>query len=110
MLKQLGAIVLSLTLALVPTSLGTYKVTEYCKACSGTTTSLGEPVREGIVATNPSDIPYGTIVIVEGKEYEVADYCGNAVNVEPTIDIYREWGDETCHCSRSEYVEVFKKK
>lgn len=89
--------------------LGDYKVTHYCKYCNdGEGTATGEPLREGIVAGNPEVIPYGSIVIIDGREYVMADYCG-ASQSGNVIDIYVE--SEVCECAAKGvyYTELFLK-
>ena len=91
-------------------SLGTFFVTAYCpcKECSGrwgNQTSTGVTAVEGVtIAVDPSVIPYGTKVYIDGHEY-IAQDCGSAINGFD-IDIFfedhevaDEWGEQ--------YKEVF---
>lgn len=70
-----------------PTSLGICKLTAYCKEnyphiCNNgdsSTTSTGtEPVVGRTVAVDPSIIPYGSEVIINGHTY-IAEDCGSAI-------------------------------
>lgn len=97
------------------TCLGEFRVTAYCtcvKCCgvwsqdhpshAGTdyvqkTASGTIPTEGRTIAADPSVLPYGTVVVVDGHEYIVED-AGSAVNGN-TIDIYfssheaaLEWG------------------
>lgn len=96
-------------------SLGTYLVTAYdaCVECTGK--NPGDPgygiTASGAVATanhtiavDPNDIPLGTTVIINGREY-VAEDTGGAIQGKH-IDMYfdtheeaRQWG--------TQYIEVF---
>lgn len=49
-------------------------------------TCEGKPLQEGIIAAD--DLPLGTIVIINGKKYIVADIFGG--NYKNRIDIYME--------------------
>jgi len=77
--------------------LGTFRVTAYCacvKCCRKTpnhpyygVTATGTTVKEGrTIAVDPSVIPYGTTVVIDGHEY-VAEDCGGAIKGN-RIDIY----------------------
>lgn len=91
-------------------SLGTFKLTAYCpcESCSGnwgTQTSTGAIATEGrTVAVDPSVIPYGTVLIINGQEY-VAEDCGSAVKGK-VIDIFFNEHKSDFR----EYVEVFVKE
>ena len=96
----------------VPQSLGTFTATAYCPCyeCSegwGDSTSTGATAKEGrTIAVDPKVIPYGTTVIINGKEY-VAEDCGGAIKGNK-IDIYFDTHEETLEWGKRE-VEVFKK-
>lgn len=74
------------------TSLGVFEVTAYCgcEKCCGKSdgiTATGTKAKEGrTIAVDPDIIPYGTVVIINGREY-VAEDCGGAVNGN-VVDIY----------------------
>lgn len=76
------------------TSLGTFKITHYCNCsiCCGKyagqgTTATGAKLQEGVtIAVDPSVIPYGTQVVINGNTYTAQD-CGGGVNGNH-IDIY----------------------
>jgi 3D (Asp-Asp-Asp) domain-containing protein len=80
--------------------LGEFKLTHYCDerydhicggngvTASGTATSVGRTV-----AVDPSVIPYGTTIYIEGYGYRVAEDCGGAVN-NNQIDILVSTHDE----------------
>lgn len=95
-------------------SLGEFKTTGYCKceACCGVwsdeeaTTASGEKATEGVtVAADTSVLPFGSIVRINGEEYEVQD-TGSAVNGN-TIDIYyNEHADALAHGVQYAEVEI----
>jgi 3D (Asp-Asp-Asp) domain-containing protein len=66
-------------------SLGVFEVTAYCgcENCCGKSdgiTATGTKAKEGrTIAVDPDIIPYGTLVIINGREY-VAEDCGGAIN------------------------------
>lgn len=72
--------------------LGRYKLTAYCpcEKCCGTNTgktATGTTATQGrTIGVNPKDIPYGTIVEIDGKEY-VAEDTGGAIGSKH-IDVY----------------------
>ncbi len=72
--------------------LGKFKCTAYCpcKKCSGNfkdMTAIGVRAKEGrTIAVDPKVIPYGSIVIINNKEY-IAEDCGSAIK-NKCIDIY----------------------
>lgn len=80
--------------------LGEFKLTHYCDerydhicggngvTASGTATSVGRTV-----AVDPSVIPYGTTIYIEGYGYRVAEDCGSAVS-NNQIDILVSTHDE----------------
>ena len=85
-------------------SLGVFKITAYCpcaKCCgkwSDGITSTGVTATEGrTIAVDPSVIPYGSIIEINGNKY-VAEDCGGAIK-NNRIDLYfdshedaLEWG------------------
>ena len=72
--------------------LGEFKVTAYCpcEKCCGKTdriTSTGVIAQENrTIAVDPKVIPYGTKVLIDGKEY-IAEDCGGAIKGNK-IDVY----------------------
>jgi 3D (Asp-Asp-Asp) domain-containing protein len=74
--------------------LGRFKLTAYCpcKKCSegwGNKTATGVRAIEGrTIAVDPRVIPYGSVVVINGKEY-VAEDCGGKIKGKK-IDIYFE--------------------
>lgn len=72
--------------------LGRYKLTAYCpcEKCCGTNTgktATGTMATQGrTIGVNPKDIPYGTIVEIDGKEYVAEDTGGSIGNNH--IDIF----------------------
>ena len=72
--------------------LGRYKLTAYCpcEKCCGTntgTTATGTTATQGrTIGVNPKDIPYGTVVEIDGREY-VAEDTGGAIG-NNHIDIF----------------------
>lgn len=96
-------------------SLGEYKITYYCKenyphicndgdaskTATGTTPTAGRTI-----AVDPSVIPYGTEVVVNGHTY-VAEDCGGAIK-ENRIDIVVDTHEEALQCGVDHY-EVFVK-
>ncbi len=95
------------------TSLGDFKITHYCNCpiCCGKyawqgTTATGAKLEEGItIAVDPSIIPYGTQVVINGNTYTAQD-CGGGVNGNH-IDIYVSTHEKAKE-SGSYTVEVFK--
>lgn len=73
-------------------SLGVFKITFYCpcEKCCGKTdgiTSTGVKAKANhTVAVDPSVIPYGTILYIDGQEY-VAEDCGGSIK-EKRIDVF----------------------
>ena len=74
--------------------LGEYKLTAYCacEKCCGKTdgiTATGTKAKEGrTIAVDPSVIPYGSEVMIDGKKY-IAEDCGGAIK-NNRIDVYFE--------------------
>lgn len=69
----------------------------------GTITATGEPVHVGGVACN--FLPFGTVVIIDGREYIVNDRCG----IESCIDIFMESYEEAIQFGR-QHKEVYIKR
>lgn len=70
---------------------------------SGTITATGETVHVGGVACN--FLPFGTVVIIDGKEYIVNDRCG----IDNCIDIFMESYEDAIQFGR-QYKEVYIKR
>ena len=93
-------------------SLGEFRLTAYC-ACNSCTdgdglTALNIPPVEGrTIAVDPSVIPYGTTVIINGHEY-VAEDSGGKWIVGNEIDIYFDCHEETDEFG-IQYAEVYVK-
>lgn len=96
-------------------SLGEYKITYYCKEnyphiCNNgdaTKTATGTtPTAGRTIAVDPSVIPYGTEVIINGHTY-IAEDCGGAINGN-RIDIVVDTHEEALQCGVDHY-EVFVK-
>ena len=69
--------------------IGEFKITYYWLAENGRSTSTGAIATEGrTIAVDPSVIPYGTEVLIDGHVY-VAEDCGGAVKGN-VIDIFVE--------------------
>lgn len=72
--------------------LGEFKLTAYCDCayCCGKTdgiTATGTKATEGrTIAVDPSVIPYGSVVIINGNEY-IAEDCGGAIDGN-RIDVF----------------------
>lgn len=79
-------------------SLGEFKLTGYCRCikCCGKSngiTSTGTKAKAGrTIAVDPSNIPYGSIVKINNKEY-VAEDCGGAIKGNK-IDIFFDTHEE----------------
>ena len=105
-------------------SLGEFRLTAYCSCeicceeCAynrpvdeyGNTivyTASGKIAQEGYtIAADPDVLPYGTIVYIDGHEYEVQD-CGGAIT-NNSIDIYFDTHEAACEFGL-QYGEVFIK-
>lgn len=69
----------------------------------GTITATGETVHVGGVACN--FLPFGTVVIIDGREYVVNDRCG----IDGCIDIFMESYEDAIEFGRR-YKEVYIKR
>lgn len=69
----------------------------------GTITATGETVHVGGVACN--FLPFGTVVIIDGREYVVNDRCG----IDNCIDIFMESYEDAIQFGRR-YKEVYIKR
>lgn len=94
--------------------LGQFKLTYYCPCsiCCGEwangITATGTTAVEGrTIAVDPSVIPYGTQVIINGNVYTAED-CGGAIKGN-RIDIYMN-SHEACLSQGVGYADVFLKK
>ncbi len=94
-------------------SMGRFKLTGYCACeyCCGKTdgiTSTGVKAKAGrTIAVDPRVIPYGSTVIINGKEY-VAEDCGGAIK-NKKIDIFFNTHEEALEWG-VKYAEVYVKK
>ena len=80
-------------------SLGTFRITHYCPCsiccgpwANGITSTGVTAVTNHTIAVNPSQIPYGSQVVINGQVY-VAEDCGGAIK-DNCIDIYVETHEE----------------
>ena len=69
----------------------------------GTITATGETVHVGGVACN--FLPFGTVVVIDGREYVVNDRCG----IDGCIDIFMESYEDAIQFGRR-YKEVYIKR
>ena len=89
---QVGeAIPVSADATLIP--MGTFRITHYCQCslccgpwANGITSTGVTATTNRTIAVNPSQIPYGSKVVINGQVY-VAEDCGGAI-VDNCIDIY----------------------
>ena len=94
-------------------NLGKFKLTAYCpcKECCGKTdgiTATGTRAKAGrTIAVDPSKIPYGSKVTINGKEY-VAEDCGGAIK-DNHIDVFFNTHDEALKFG-VQYACVYIKK
>lgn len=85
----------------------TFTITAYCKCneCCGKTdgiTATGGKAKQGrTVAVDPTLIPYGSVVYIDGIGYYIAEDCGGAIK-DNRIDVYFD--------SHSEAVKFGKQK
>ena len=91
--------------------LGKYKLTAYCpcEKCCGVNTGItatGTKATEGrTIGVNPKDIPYGTVVVIDGKEY-VAEDTGGAIG-HNHIDIFFNNHEDAINFG-TKYADVYK--
>ena len=91
--------------------LGTFKLTAYCgcSACNGrwgNITATGTtPVEGRTIAVDPSQIPYGSKVYIEGYGTYVAEDCGGAIKGN-RIDVYMN-SHSACYDFGVRYADVF---
>ena len=91
-------------------SLGVFRITHYCPCyyCSGgwgSGTATGTAATPGrTIAVDPSVIPYGSVVVINGHAY-VAEDCGGAIKGN-RIDIYVS-DHTTALSSGTYYAEVY---
>ena len=102
-----------------PINLGEYKLTAYCscKKCCGkwadnrgpeVVGAIGKVLTAGYsIAVDPKVIPYGSIVIINGKEYEAMD-CGGAIKGN-RIDVYFNSHEEALEFG-VQYADVLLKE
>ena len=94
-------------------SLGRFKLTGYCACveCCGKTdgiTSTGVKAKAGrTIAVDPRIIAYGSVVIINNREY-VAEDCGGAIK-NKKIDIFFNTHNEALEWG-VKYAEVYVKK
>ena len=94
-------------------NLGEFRITYYCscaKCCekSDGITATGTIATEGrTVAVDPNVIPYGSILVIDGKTY-VAEDCGSAIKSNK-IDIYVDDHQKALELG-VDYFEVFLQK
>ena len=106
-------------------SLGEFKLTAYCSCsiCCGRWAhnrpvdeygneivigSSGQTLTAGYsIAVDPTIIPYGTVIVIDGKEYEAQD-CGGAIK-DKRIDVYFDSHEEALEFG-VQYAEVFVKE
>lgn len=85
-------------------SIGECRITEYCPSCNdggGHDSTSGKYLRAGHAAC--SWLPNGTIISIEGEEFEIVDTCGT-----DAIDIFRD--SDSCKCNLNEYRKVSIKR
>ena len=99
-------------------NLGEYRLTAYCscKKCCGkwadnrgseVVGAVGKVLNAGYsIAVDPNVIPYGSIVVINGKEYEAMD-CGGAIKGN-RIDVYFNSHEEALKFG-VQYADVYLK-
>lgn len=85
---------------------GQCRVTCYCPECNdgtGHESSSGAYLKTGHAACRW--LPVGTIIDIEGDEFEIVDTCGT-----DAIDIFIDDDSGECSCNLNEYKRVTIKK
>lgn len=83
------------------TDLGECRITTYCPSCNtgaGHASSSGVWLEYGHAACNW--LPLGTVINIEGEEFEIVDTCGT-----DAIDLFID--TEYCRCDLNEYKRVY---
>lgn len=93
------------------TSLGTYKITAYCSCqkCTGSgngITASGTQATAGRTIAAPSNLPFGTKLLINGHEYIVEDRGGAIKN--NVLDMYFDDHEQALQWG-VKYIEVFIK-
>lgn len=82
------------------------RITTYCPVCndgSGHESSSGTYLKTGHAACRW--LPNGTIISIEGEEFEIVDTCGTEA-----IDIFVDDDSGICQCNLNEYRKVTIKR
>lgn len=82
------------------------RITSYCPTCNdgtGHESSSGAYLRTGHAACRW--LPVGTIISIEGEEFEIVDTCGT-----DAIDVFIDDNSGECRCNLNEYRKVAIKK
>lgn len=86
--------------------LGECRITCYCPECNdgtGHESSSGAYLKTGHAACRW--LPVGTIIDIEGDEFEIVDTCGT-----DAIDIFIDDDSGECRCNLNEYKRVTIKR
>lgn len=93
-------------------SIGLFKLTAYCgenyhhicnNGDASNTATMTKPKAGRTIAVDPDRIPYGSIVLINGKEY-IAEDCGSAIKGN-RIDIFHDSHQEALEFG-IQYAEV----
>lgn len=87
--------------------MGVYRISVYCERCNeevGYQSASGTRLDYGQVAMN--EVPFGTVINIDGEEFVVTDRVG----VDNTVDIFIPSEDGRCHCNWLEYRHVYRKE